>query len=209
MAQVQVKNLKNKAMQSLELPAAVFEYPAKPHLVYEAVCHYRATGRAGTHATKNRTDVSGGGRKPWRQKKTGRSRHGSIRSPLWRGGGTVHGPVPRDYGYALPRKMRWNAVRSVLSELAREEKLVVVDSLEVASHRTQELLAVLKTMGLQGVKTLLVDTELPRNLELAARNLEQVRTLRAMGLNAYDLLDSDMVVLSVPAVEQLQGWLGQ
>ncbi len=208
MAQVQVKDLKNKAVRSLDLPEAVFGYPAKPHLVYEAVCHYRATARAGTHATKNRTDVAGGGRKPWRQKKTGRARHGSIRSPLWRGGGTIHGPVPRDHGYALPRKMRWNALRSVLSEKAREGKVLVVDSLELESHRTKDLVAVLKGLGLDGVKALLVDNELPRNLDLAARNLGHVRTLRAMGLNAYELLDSDTVVLTVPAVERLGEWLG-
>jgi large subunit ribosomal protein L4 len=207
MSQVQVKNLKNEELRSLELPEKVFDYPPKPHLVYEAVCHYRAQGRAGTHATKNRVDVAGGGRKPWRQKKTGRSRHGSIRSPLWRGGGTVHGPEFRDHGYRLPRKMRWNALRSVLSAKVREGKLLVVDTLELDSHRTRDLLKTLVTLGLAETKTLLVDGGANRSLELASRNLPRTRSTRAMALNAYDVLDHDVVVLSVPALEALQEWL--
>lgn len=209
MSAVQVRNLKNQELRSLELPEKVFGYPAKPHLVYEAVCHYRAVARAGTHATRNRIDVSGGGRKPYRQKKTGRARAGSIRSPLWRGGGTVHGPQPRDYGYSFPRRMRWNAVRSVLSEKVREGKLIVVDDLQVASHKTKDLAKTLETMGLAGEKTLLVDTEVNEALALAARNLPRAATLRVMALNAYDLLDSEVLVLSVPAVERLQEWLGR
>ena len=209
MSAVQVKNLKNEELRSLELSEVVFGYPAKPHLVYEAVCHFRAVARAGTAATRNRVDVSGGGRKPYRQKKTGRARAGSIRSPLWRGGGTVHGPKPRDYSYNFPRRMRWNAVRSVLSEKVREGNLMVVDDLKVGSHKTQDLLKTLDTMKLAGSKTLLVDTDVHEPLALAARNLQRVRTMRVMSLNAYDLLDSDVVVLSVPAVERLQEWLGR
>ena len=159
MSAVQVRNLKNEEVSSLELPGKVFAYPAKPHLVYEAVCHFRAVGRAGTHATKNRVDVAGGGRKPYRQKKTGRARAGSIRSPLWRGGGTVHGPHPRDYGFNFPRKMRWNAVRSVLSEKVREGKLMVVDELKLDSHKTRDLGKTLKTLGLAEKKALLVDSQ--------------------------------------------------
>jgi large subunit ribosomal protein L4 len=207
MSQVPVKNLKNEELRSLELPEGVCDYPPKPHLVYEAVCHYRAQGRAGTHSTKNRVDVAGGGRKPWRQKKTGRSRHGSVRSPLWRGGGTIHGPTHRDHGYRLPRKMRWNALRSVLSDKVREGKLMVVESLEVDSHRTRDLLGMLTGLGLAETKTLLVDDGSNRSLELASRNLPRVRWTRAMALNAYDVLDHEVVVLSVPALEILQEWL--
>lgn len=208
MSAVQVRNLKNEEVRSLELPGKVFAYPAKPHLVYEAVCHFRAVGRAGTHATKNRVEVAGGGRKPYRQKKTGRARAGSTRSPLWRGGGTVHGPQPRDYGFNFPRKMRWNAVRSVLSEKVREGRLMVVDEFKFESHKTRELGSTLKTLGLEQKKALLVDAEIQEPLALAARNLQGVRTLRVMALNAYDLLDHDYVVLSVPAVERLQEFLG-
>jgi large subunit ribosomal protein L4 len=209
MSQVPVKNLKNEELRNLELPEGVFGYAAKPHLVYEAVCHYRAVGRAGSHATKNRTVVAGGGRKPWRQKKTGRSRHGSIRSPLWRGGGTIHGPEPRDHGYRMPRRMRWNALRSVLSEKAREGKLVVVEDLELESHRTRDLQGVLTTLGLGDVKTLLVDADANRSLDLASRNLSRVQAARAMGLNAYDVLDHEVIVLSVSALEALREWLGR
>jgi large subunit ribosomal protein L4 len=209
MSAVQVRNLMNKELRSLELSDKVFAYPAKPHLVYEAVCHFRAVARAGTHSTRNRVDVAGGGRKPYRQKKTGRARAGSTRSPLWRGGGTVHGPKPRDYSYNFPRRMRWNAVRSVLSEKVREGNLMVVDDLQVASHKTRDLLKTLDTMKVAGSKALLVDVDVHDSLGLAARNIKKVKTMRVMALNAYDLLDSDVVILSVPAVERLQEWLGQ
>lgn len=207
MSAVQVRNLKNEEVSSLELPDRVFAYPAKHHLVYEAVCHFRAVGRAGTHATKNRKDVAGGGRKPYRQKKTGRARAGSIRSPLWRGGGTIHGPQPRDYGFNFPRKMRWNAVRSVLSEKAREGKLLVLDELKIESHKTRDLGKTLKTLGLAEKKALLVDSQIPEPLVLAARNLRGVQTLRVMALNAYDILDHEFVVLTVPAIARLQEFL--
>lgn len=208
MAAVQVRNLKNEELHSIDLSEKVFDYPAKPHLVYEAVCHYRAVGRAGTHATKNRVDVAGGGKKPWRQKKTGRARAGSSRSPLWRGGGTVHGPKPRDYGFNFPRKMRWNAVRSVLSEKVREGHFMVIDKLHAESHKTSDFAGTLSTLGLAGSKTLLVDVDIQQPLGLATRNLQKVQAQRVMALNAYDLLDSDYVVMSEPAVRCLQEWLG-
>ena len=169
MSAVQVRNLKNEEVSSFELPEKVFSYPAKHHLVYEAVCHFRAVGRAGTHATKNRVDVAGGGRKPYRQKKTGRARAGSIRSPLWRGGGTIHGPQPRNYAFNFPRKMRWNAVRSVLSEKAREGKLMVIDDLKIESHKTRDLGKTLKTLGLAEKKALLVDSQIQEPLILDHR----------------------------------------
>jgi 50S ribosomal protein L4/50S ribosomal protein uL3 len=207
MTQVQIRNLKNKELRAVELPEAVFGYPKRPHLVYEAVLHYLAEGRAGTHATKNRSFVSGGGKKPWKQKKTGRSRHGSIRSPLWRGGGTVQGPKPHLYGYAFPRQMRWNALRSVLSEKAREGRLILVDGFELGSHRTKDLTQVLEKLGLEGTKTLLVDTEINRNLDLAARNLQGVQTARASGLNVPQVLHHDVLVLSESALSRLTEWL--
>ena len=119
----------------------------------------------------------------------------------------MHGPEPRDHGYRLPRKMRWNELRSVLSDKVREGKLMVVDTLELESHRTRDLLGTLATLGLAETKTLLVDGEANRSLDLASRNLPRVRSTRAMALNAYDVLDHDVVVLSVPALEALQEWL--
>lgn len=208
MAQVTIRTLKNTTVRPLDLPPSVFDYSMRPHLLYEAVCHYRAKGRAGTHATKNRVDVSGGGRKPWKQKKTGRARVGSIRSPLWRGGGTVQGPHPRDYDFAFPPRMRRNALRSALSDKARSGGLLVVDALHPASHRTRDLRDSLAGLGLGDAKVLLVDTDLDRNLALAAANLPRVAARRALALHAYDILDHDTVVLSVPAVERLTEWLG-
>ena len=205
--QVQVRNLKNEAVRGMDLSESVFAYASKPHLVYEAVCHFRARARKGTHSTKTRAEVAGGGRKPWKQKKTGRARAGSIRSPLWRGGGIVHGPHPRDYDYPFPRKMRWKALRSVLSEKVREETLIVVENLSLDSHKTRDLLPVLRQMGLEERKALLVDSDTNEKLWLACRNLQKIKSIRAMALNAYDVLDHDVVVLSVPAVERLQGWL--
>jgi large subunit ribosomal protein L4 len=152
--------------------------------------------------------VSGGGRKPWKQKKTGRARHGSIRSPLWRGGGTVHGPHPRDYDFAFPPRMRRNALRSALSDKARAGGLVVLDALAPDSHRTRDLRDSLAGLGLADAKVLLVDTEIDRNLELASANLPRVAARRALALHAYDILDHDTVVLSVPAIERLTEWLG-
>ena len=208
MPELAVKNLKNKAVRKLRLAETVFDYPGKPYLVHEAVVHYLAKGRAGTASTKTRKEVSGGGRKPWRQKKTGRARVGSIRSPLWRGGGTVQGPQPRSYDYAFPRKKRMNALRSVLSEKARDGRLVVVEDLTLNSHRTKDLLATLAVLGLSGVKAMLVDRDLGKDLARASSNLWQVDVAPAMGLNAYDVLNHDVLVLSVAAVEQIQEWLG-
>lgn len=207
MPEFAVKNLDNKDVRRLALADGVFDYPSKPYLVHEAVCHHLAAARAGTHATKTRKEVSGGGRKPWKQKKTGRARAGSIRSPLWRSGGIVHGPHPRDYDYAFPRRKRVNALRSVLSEKVREGGLVIVEEFKLAAPRTKVLLATLDKLGLAGVKTLLVDTEVGRDVALASRNLQHVAISRPSGLNTYDVLNHETLVLTVAAVEQLQEWL--
>ncbi|MFQ5669401.1 MAG: 50S ribosomal protein L4 [Acidobacteriota bacterium] len=208
MLQIPITNLKNQNLREITLPSEVFSYPLKRHLIYEAVCYFRARDRAGSAATKNRSDVAGGGRKPWRQKKTGRARHGSSRSPLWRGGGTIQGPHPRSYDFAFPRRMQRNALRSVLSEKVREGKLRVVEPLAVESRRTRDLLRTLEVMDLAGSKTLLVDDEVDPCLDLATRNLKNVATVRTLALNAYRVLDHETVVLSVPAVKRLEGWLG-
>ena len=207
MPELAVKNQKNEAVRQMQVADEVFSYPDLPHLVHEAVCHYRAKGRAGTHSTKPRAEVQGGGKKPWRQKKTGRSRHGSIRSPLWRGGGTVQGPQPRDYDFAFPRRKRWNALRSVLSDKVRQDRVVVLEDLALPTPRTKDLLKTLDGLGLGGMKTLLVDLEENRELGLASRNLPRVDSARAMALNAYEVLDHEVVVLSVAAVQRLEEWL--
>lgn len=203
MAEIAVRNWKNDTVRSLELPDSVFDYPLKSHLIYEAVLAYRAAGRSGTHATKNRADVSGGTRKPWKQKGTGRARVGDNRSPLWRHGGTVQGPRPRSYAWKFPRKMRKNALRSALAQKLRDGKLVCVDAFALDTHRTKDLdNAVGNGLGISG-KVLLVGLEGERNLELAARNNPRLKATRALGMNIVDLLDCEVVVLSEDAIRRL------
>lgn len=203
MAEIAIRNWNNKKVGSLELDDAVFGYPLKRHLIYEAVCAYRAAGRRGTHNAKNRKDVSGGTRKLWRQKGTGRARVGDNRSPLWRHGGTVHGPHPRDYSWSFPRRMRRNALKSALAQKHREAQLLCLDKLDLKSHRTGEL-AELVTEGLKlDGKVLFLAEDGQRNLELAARNNPRLTVLRALGVNVVDLLDHDVVVTSRSALEQL------
>jgi len=199
---VDVYDLNNQKVGQLELADEVFAAEVNEHLLYEAVRHYLACRRRGTHKTKTRGEVSGGGRKPWRQKGTGRARHGSIRSPLWRHGGTVHGPVPRDYSYRLPRKMLLGALRSALSAKLRDGELKVVRSFDLPDHKTRTMKAVLDR--LQATRTvLLVDSDNHRNLVLGSRNLPGVTLLSSRELTTYDLLGHELVLLSEAAAKKL------
>jgi large subunit ribosomal protein L4 len=202
MPKMPVKTLSGGAAGDIELPDDVYAVPVNTHLVHEAVVAYQAGGRAGTHATKNRSEVSGGGKKPWRQKKTGRARHGSIRSPIWKGGGTVFGPQPRDYSHALPRRKRQGALRSVLSAKVRDGRLVVVDALAIAEPRTRELLRALEGLGVAG-SALLVDEPGNLNLELSARNLPRCKASLSTALNVVDLLRYDTIVLTEAAAQRV------
>lgn len=209
MPEINVKSWKNKTLRKLPLAEEVFDYPLKSHLIYEAVCAYRAAGRAGTHKAKNRTEVSGGTRKVWRQKGTGRARVGDNRSPLWRHGGTVHGPKPRDYSWSLPKKMRRNALRSVISDKIREGKLVCVDKFKFDTPKTKTLEQALREdLGI-GDKALLVPLETHENLSLASRNNPRVNTVRALAVSVVDLLDHDTVVISEEALQRLGEVLGR
>lgn len=209
MASIEVRNWKNKAVRTIEVDDAVLGYPLKEHLVYEAVCAHRAGGRAGTHKTKNRKEVSGGTKKLWKQKHTGRARMGDNRSPLWRHGGTVHGPTPRDYSWDLPRKMRKNALKSVLAQKFRDGKLICVENFAVGSHKTKDLeSAIGKGLGVSA-KALLLPLEQERELDLAARNNARLRVVRALGVSVVDLLDHDTVIVSEPALVRLAEVLGQ
>lgn len=203
MPTVTVKNLANKKVGTVELREDVFGVPVNEAVLYEAVRHYLASLRRGTHKTKTRGEVSGGGRKPWRQKGTGRARHGSIRSPLWRHGGTVHGPQPRDYGYHLPRKMLLGALRSALTSKLSAEKLTVVDKLELKTHKTKAWRALLAGLGVDK-SLLIVDADGNVNLERASRNLPGVKLVAPPRVHAYDLLAHDRVLFSQAAVEKLQ-----
>lgn len=197
----------SKAVRDITLPDAVFGVEPNGPLVYEAVRAYMMAGRRGTHDTKTRGEVQGSGRKLWRQKKTGRARIGSVRSPLWRHGGTVHGPTPRSYAYHFPRRKRAGALRVALSQKVREKRLVLVDKLDLETHKTKALLDRIGALGVKG-SALLLDEPIPRNLELAARNLPDHKVCLASGVNIVDLLSHDWLIVSESGARRLEEVLG-
>jgi large subunit ribosomal protein L4 len=204
---VKVKNLKSEEVGEIELSDEVFGAPLNKALIYSAVKCYMANQRAGTSATKTRGDVRGSGKKLWKQKGTGRARVASLRSPLWKGGGNVHGPQPRDWSYSIPKKMRRGAIRSVLSERLREGGLIIVDSFELESHKTKDFSATLETLGLSK-RTLVVDSHTNGNLVLSSRNLREVTLVAASSVNIYDLLTHKQVALTREAATHLEKQLG-
>jgi len=207
MPTVKVRNLSNKEVGDVTLSDAVFGVELNEALIHAAVKNYLANKRQGTSATKTRGNVSGSGRKLWKQKGTGRARIASLRSPLWKGGGNVHGPQPRDWSYNLPKKMRRGALRSALSERLREGNLIVIDALEFANPKTKDFLGALETLGLienkKRTKTLFVDSLDNANLVLSSRNVQKTKVTNSYGLNIYDLLYHEKLVLSKAAVEEL------
>ena len=204
---VDVKNLEGKKVGQVELADAVFAAKVNPHLLHETVRWHLAGLRRGTHKVKGRGEVAGSGRKLWRQKGTGRARVGSVRSQIWRHGGTVHGPVPRDYSYRIPRKVFLGALRSALSAKLAEEKLTVVDSWELESHKTKPFRQALDKLESRPT-ALLVSHAANRNLELASRNLEGVKLVHSTELQPYDLLRHDRLVISREAALKLSTALG-
>ena len=200
---VDIQNLEGKKVGELELADAVFAAKVNAHLLHETVRWYLASQRAGTHKTKTRGEVAGSGRKLWRQKGTGRARVGSIRSPLWRKGGTVHGPRPRSYAYRLPRKMLLGALRSALSAKLAEQKLTVVDAWTLETHKTKTFRQVLDRLDGDSRTILLVEAAQNRNLELASRNLQGVKLVSPSALQPYDLLRHDRLLLSREAALKL------
>jgi len=203
MAKIDVKNLANEVVGTLELSDAVFKAEFNEPLIWEAVVHYNASLRAGTASTKGRGEVSGSGKKLWRQKGTGRARVGSIRSPLWRHGGTVHGPKPRDYSYSFPRKKLRGAMRSALSAKLNENALTVVDSFSVEKPKTKDFKKLLDGMGCAG-KVLIVDSYENRNLDLSARNMPAVKLVSGTGVNIFDVVNSNALLFSRESILQLQ-----
>jgi large subunit ribosomal protein L4 len=199
---LEVRNWENEVVGEVDVPEDVFAYPSRPHLVWEVVNAHLAGLRQGTHATKTRSTVSGGGKKPWRQKGTGRARHGSTRSPIWRHGATTFGPQPRDYSKKVNVKAKKGALRSVLSARVKENALVVLDSLEVESHKTKEMLQRVERLGLGG-KVLFVDSNDNLNLILATRNRPELGSADALHLRVYEVLNHGTVVLSQRALAQL------
>ena len=200
---VDVMNLEGKTVGQVELADDVFGAQVNKNLLHESVRHHLAGKRAGTHKTKDKSEVSGAGRKLWRQKGTGRARIGSIRSPLWRHGGTVHGPVPRKYDYALPKKMMVGALRSALSSKLAEQKLTVVEGWKLESHKTKAFRETLSKLDKETRTILLVETGENVNLERASRNLEGVTLVPATALVTYDLMRHDRLMLSREAALRL------
>jgi len=199
---VDVVNLDGKKVGEVELADAVFGAKVNPHLLHEASRWYLNGLRRGTHKVKEKSEVSGAGRKLWKQKGTGRARVGSIRSPLWRHGGTVHGPRPRSYSYALPKKMLLGALRSALSAKLADEKLTIVGGWQLESHKTQSLVSTLEKLSFTK-SALLVSHGENRNLELASRNLANVKLSAPNALQPYEVLKHDRLVLSKDAVARL------
>jgi large subunit ribosomal protein L4 len=202
MPTVKVRNLKNEEVADLELSDAVFGAEYNEGLVHAAVKNYLANARAGTVGTKTRGDVSGSGKKLWKQKGTGRARIASIRSPLWKGGGNVHGPQARDWSYSLPKKMKRGALRAALSERLREGNLVVVDELIFSGPKTKDFVVALKSLGFDG-RTLIVDTLDNDNLLLSSRNVKGAKVVGSGGLNVYDVLYHEKLLVSRSAVDQI------
>jgi large subunit ribosomal protein L4 len=191
----------------LDVPAAIIAGPVREHLLHEVVRSQMASRRAGTAATKTRAFVSGGGKKPWKQKGTGRARAGSSRSPIWAGGATVFGPQPRVYSYRLPRSARKAALRSVLAVRHGEGKLVVVDQIALPQPKTKEMVAALAGLGIDA--SVLVVLPGPDDAIMrAGRNLPQVKVIATVGLNVYDVLNHEWLVITRDALEQLSARLG-
>ena len=206
MPTAKVLDLTSKEVGEIELPDTVFGVPLNEPLIHEAVRSFLANRRAGTSATKTRGDVSGAGRKLWKQKGTGRARIASLRSPLWKGGGNVHGPQPRDWSYNLPKKMRKRAMCSAISERLREGNLVIVNEWALEQPKTKEFLGTLGSLKLSG-KTLIVDSLKNTKLMLASRNVQTTKVVNSYGVNIYDLVNHQKVVLTPKTVEELIGIL--
>lgn len=207
MPTVKVHNLKNKEVGEVELSDAVFGVELNESLIHTAVKNYLANARQGTSATKTRGNVSGSGRKLWKQKGTGRARIASLRSPLWKGGGNVHGPQPRDWSSQLPKKMRRGALRSALSERLREGNLIIIEEFGIENPKTKEFIGVLNTLGLvenkKQTKTLIVDSLDNENLIRSSRNVQKTKVTNSYGLNIYDLIYHEKLLISKAAVEEL------
>jgi len=203
MPKVAVYNTSGSQVGEIELSDAVFGIEPNIHVLHSAVVMQQASLRRGTHKTKNRAEVSGGGRKPWRQKGTGRARQGSIRAPQWKGGGVVFGPQPRSYKFKLPRKVRRLAIRSALSGKVRDNEIVVLDELSMAAPKTKEFAKILKNLNVDR-KALVVSAEYDDNVALSARNIPGVKFISANGINVLDLLNHDKLVITKDAVAKVE-----
>ncbi|WP_201716419.1 50S ribosomal protein L4 [Rossellomorea arthrocnemi] len=203
MPKVALFNQSGSKVGDIELNDTVFGIEPNTHVMTEAVLMQRASLRQGNHKVKNRSEVRGGGRKPWRQKGTGRARQGSIRSPQWRGGGTVFGPVPRSYSYKLPKKVRRLAIKSALSSKVVEENILVLEALSFDAPKTKEFASVLKGLSVDS-KTLVITDGLDENVALSARNIPGITVVTAEGISVLDVLGHDKLVMTKSAVEKVE-----
>jgi len=208
MPKVDVVDVNNNKVAEIELADSVFGAPLNEALLYESVRHYTAGLRSGTAKTKVRREVSGSGKKLWKQKGTGRARMGSIRSPLWRHGGTTHGPVPRDYSYRLPKKMLLGALRSALSAKLRDGALKVVQEFTLTDHKTRSVRSLLNNLAVKR-SALLVDNASDRKLEMGSRNLQGITLVPTRAVTTYDLLGHQQVLLSEAAARKLSETLAE
>jgi len=202
-----VRNIQGETIDEVELRDDIFSVEPNVPAMHQALMRQLANARLGTHKTKKRKDVSGGGRKPWRQKGTGRARQGSIRAPQWRGGGTVFGPQPRSYRQKMPRKMRHLAYRSALSVKAREGQIVLVDAFQMEVPKTQEMLDILDRLAVDSSVLILLPQQ-DENVEKSARNIPDVKTVRASYLNVRDLLNYDYLMMPLASLEVIERVLG-
>lgn len=202
MPKVAVYNVTGAQVGEIELSDAIFGITPNAHVLHEAVVMQQASLRRGTHDVKNRSEVRGGGRKPWKQKGTGRARQGSIRSPQWVGGGTVFGPTPRSYAYKLPKKVRRLALKSALSTKVNANEIIVLDALSIDAPKTKDMVKILGNLKVG--KALVVSAEQDANLALSARNIPGVKVVDATGINVLDLLHHDALVITKDAVAKVE-----
>ncbi|WP_066366344.1 50S ribosomal protein L4 [Neobacillus fumarioli] len=203
MPKVSLYNQNGTKVGDIELNDSVFGIEPNQNVLFDAIIMQRASLRQGTHKVKNRSEVSGGGKKPWRQKGTGRARQGSIRSPQWRGGGTVFGPQPRSYSYKLPKKVRRLAIKSALSSKVMEENMLVLENLTFEAPKTKEFKAVLNGLSVEK-KALIVTAGLDENVALSARNIPGVTVVTADGINVLDVVNHDKLIMTKAAVEKVE-----
>lgn len=199
-----VIDLNGKNIGTVEGDPKVFEEKKRPEALYQTLKWFLNSKRAGTHSTLTRSEVRGGGKKPWKQKGTGRARAGSIRSPLWRGGAVIFGPKPRNYGFSLPKKIRKLALRSALSDRAKSGALVVIDSIMLEKPKTSQMIGVLKNLNVQNTKALFVMDMVLENLKLASRNIKGLKIVKDAELNIFDVLDSKKIFITKKSVENLK-----
>src|SRR6266699_4106653 len=204
--QADVKNMKGETVKTVELPAGIFEAPINKDLMHQAYVRQMANARLGTHSTKTRGEVSGGGKKPWKQKGTGRARQGSTRAPQWRHGGTVFGPHPHSYEQKMPRKQRRLALRSALSVKSQDDAVRVVEEIALAAPTTRVIADLFDQLG-AGARTLFVIPEHDLMLEKSTRNLAGVKTILAQNLNPTDVLTADTIIFTRSALTQVEEWL--